>query len=179
MTTDEITMTRATPDDVHGMTEVYYKTWRATYPDETIGVTEEDIDYMYKDVFLDDEQKRRKEKIRNPKTGNVELVAKEGDKVVGVCWVAKKADRNQIETLYVLPEYQKRGIASSLWKEAQKYLDMTKDTYVAVTTYTKSPKFYEHIGFRDTGKRWDSKRYPMKSGAKRPMMEMVLTAIQQ
>ena len=172
----EVKIEKAKPEDVRGMQQVYYKTWAATYPDPTIGVTEEDIDIMYKDAFTADVLKSKIDGIIHPPEGATQLNAKIGNKVVGVCWVSKKPEKNQIETLYILPEYQKRGIASALWREAQKYLDATKDTYVAVTTYTNSSKFYERLGFTDTGRRWDSKRYPMKSGARRPMVEMVLKA---
>src|SRR5689334_5391080 len=93
---NKIKIMLATAVDVRGMTEVYYKTWRATYPDETIGVTVEDIDFMYKDVFSEEEQTRRRNEISHPKEGNTQLVAKIGDMVVGLCWVSKKPEKNQL-----------------------------------------------------------------------------------
>jgi ribosomal protein S18 acetylase RimI-like enzyme len=80
-----------------------------------------------------------------------------------------------MEAIYILPEYQRLGIGSSVWREAQKLLDPKKDVVVQVAAYnTDAIEFYKRRGFRDTGKRWAEKKFRLKSGAVIPAMEMII-----
>jgi ribosomal protein S18 acetylase RimI-like enzyme len=102
-------------------------------------------------------------------------VAKEKDKVVGLCRIINREDKSVMEAIYILPEYQRLGIGSSVWREAQKLLDPKKDVVVQVATYnTDAIEFYKRRGFRDTGKRWVEKKFRLKSGAVIPAMEMII-----
>ncbi len=167
----------ASPDDVRGMQEVFYRTWLATYPNKEHGITEDDIEDRYKDRLSEEKLAQRREQIAHPPEGQTTLVARTDDLVVGVCRVMKHSDRNQLYTIYVLPEYHGQGIGSAMWTEAQKYLDSTKPTIVQVATYnTNAIKFYERLGFVDTGKRFSDQKFIMKSGAVIPEMEMIRQA---
>jgi len=43
-----------------------------------------------------------------------------------------------------------------------------------VATYnTGAIEFYKRCGFRDTGKRWEEKKFRLRSGAAIPAMEML------
>ncbi len=50
--TEEIKIIDAVPEDGLGITNVFYKTWLATYPNKEKGVTVGDIEYSKKDDFL-------------------------------------------------------------------------------------------------------------------------------
>ena len=171
----KIEIAAVTPDDERGMAEVFYKTWLDTYPNEEAGITIDDIEDRYKDTFTEESLRKRRERTANLPEGENLILAKENEKVVGVCRAIRHPDKNQIQALYVLPEYQGRGVGRLLWEEAQKSFDLNKDIIVQVATYnSKAIGFYEKLGFEDTGKRWKDDKFKMKSGAMMPEMEMVI-----
>lgn len=164
----------ATPEDVKGMQEVFYKTWLATYPNEEVGITVDDIEDKFKDAFTEEILIRRAEQITHLPQGHALFFAKDGDTVVGLCRVIKSETENRLQAIYILPEYQGRGIGTLLWNEAKKVFDENKDIVVAVAEYNQNAiNFYTKLGFEDTGKRWKDEKFTMKSGAQIPEMEMV------
>lgn len=170
-----ITITEAAPEDALGITTVLYKTWLETYPNEKIGITREDVEESYKDSFTEEKIKNQKENIANTPENQKRVVAKNGDEVVGVATMVRNNENNQLRTIYVLPDYQGRGIGQMLWNEVKKFCDPSKDTIVQVATYNKNAiSFYEKLGFVDTGKRWSDEKWKMKSGATIPEMELIL-----
>lgn len=173
ISTTSVSVVPACPDDVEDIEEVFYKTWLATYPNEEFGITVDDIEDRFKDRQAPKGLAERKARIADPRSGSMLLVAKDAGRVVGVCYVVVHADKNQLQSLYVLPEYQGKGVGRALWHEAQKYLDSAKDTIVQVAIYnTNAIAFYERFGFVDTGKRFSDEMFKMKSGAVIPELEM-------
>ena len=173
----EIRILPASEEDVPGLQSVWHKTWLSTYPNEEAGITVEDIEDLYKDAYSEERMEKRRRQIRNPESGTVFLVAKDGEKVVGLCKARTDEEKNQLGALYILPEYQGRGIGGRLWKAAKESFDPTKDTYVEVAEYNaKAIAFYKKLGFSDTGRRFHDEKFIMKSGAILPEMEMVLKA---
>jgi len=174
---NEIIIGLAKPEDAVGIQQVFYITWLDTYPNEELGITVDDIKDHYKDSLSEEKLKKRIEAIINPPEGQTMFVAKEGDKVVGVCRVEKGLEKNKLRTIYVSPEFQGKGVGSMLWNQAKTVFDMNKDVVVDVVTYnTKAIEFYKKLGFEDTGKRFTDERFTMKSGATMPEMEMVIKA---
>ena len=170
----KIEVQKPTVEDVRGIQEVFYKTWLATYPNQEAGITIEDIQEKFKDTFSEEVLAKRTEKISNPPVGHSFFVAKEGQSVVGVCNVINDETRNKLSTLYVLPEYQGKGVGSSLWKQAQGAFDPQRDITVEVATYNANAiEFYKKLGFEDTGKRFEDDKV-MKSGHSIPEMEMAI-----
>jgi ribosomal protein S18 acetylase RimI-like enzyme len=168
-----VEITTAALEDVVGIQDVLYRTWLATYPSEMFGINVDDIEEMYKDRNSEETLAKRREQVSRPQ--ETTLVAKEKDKVVGLCRIIKRKDKSVMEAIYILPEYQRLGIGSSVWREAQKLLDPKKDVVVQVATYnTDAIEFYKRRGFRDTGKRWAEEKFRLKSGAVIPAMEMII-----
>jgi ribosomal protein S18 acetylase RimI-like enzyme len=171
---EEITILDAVPDDALGITSVFYKAWLATYPNKERGITVEDIEDSYKDEFSAEKIENLKELIRNGPKNKKRLVAKKGNLIVGACTVIRSEDHNHLRTLYILPEFQHKGIGTKLWNKAMEFLDPTKDTYVQVADYTEQAiHFYKKLGFVDTGKRTPQESGSFKSGAIIMDMEMV------
>ncbi len=171
----EIVTARA--EDVRGMQEVFYKTWLTTYPNEELGITVDDIVDQYKDTFTEENLKKSAGLLENPFPGQTMLLAKEGESVIGVCRIIVSDEKNDLRAIYVLPEFQGRGIGRKLWEEAQRRFDPTKDIFVNVAEYNSNAiEFYKKLGFVDTGKRWEDQNFRMKSGALIPEMEMVIKA---
>ena len=162
-----------------GTIEVQYKTWLATYPNQKLGITVDDIEYRNKDAFSGERLKKREKLITNPEPNEKYIIAKDENKVVGICYGIVKEDRNQLQAIYILPEYQGKGVGTKLWNEIILFLDRTKDIYVEVADYNeKAIGFYKKLGFVDTGRRFSDERFRMKSGTILPEMEMVKKAQQ-
>ena len=90
--------------------------------------------------------------------------------------MVRNENNNQLRTIYVLPEFQGKGIGKMLWNEVKKFCDPTKDIIVQVVTYNQNTiEFYKKLGFIDNGKRF-SNDWRMKSGITMPEMEMVIKA---
>lgn len=170
-----IIITSPIPGDAKGITTVLHMAWLATYPNEALGITTEDIENSYKDSFTEENLKKAEEKLKNIPHNQKRVVAKDGDIVVGVATMVKNEDNNQLKTIYVLPEYHSKGIGTMLWEAVRDFIDPTKDTIVQVADYNQQAiGFYEKLGFNDTGKRWKNEKWMMKSGVCIPEMEMIL-----
>lgn len=171
---EEIKILDAVPDDALGITNVFYKAWLATYPNKERGITIEDIEDSYKEDFSTEKIENLKELIRNLPKNKKRLVAKKGELIVGACTVIRNKNNNHLRTLYVLPEFQNRGIGTRLWNKAMEFFDPKKDTIVQVADYTQNAiDFYKRLGFVDTGKRTAQESGSFKSGAVIIDMEMV------
>ena len=170
-----ILITNPNPEDAQGITTVLYKTWLATYPNSALGITTEDIEDSYKDSFSEAQIKKSQENLKNIPVNQKTVVAKDGNTVVGVATMVKSEYNNQLRTIYVLPNYQGKGIGVMLWQAIKDFADPTKETVVHVADYTEQAiEFYKKLGFIDTGKKVKDERWKMKSGAYIPEMEMVL-----
>jgi ribosomal protein S18 acetylase RimI-like enzyme len=174
----DIKICEPTVEDAIGSIEVQYQAWLATYPNEKVGVTIEDIKDRYKKAFEGERLEKRKKLITHPEQNEKFIIAKEGEKVVGMCYGDIQEDKNQLRAIYILPEYHGQGIGTKLWEAILPLFDKNKDTYVEVADYNeKAINFYRKLGFVDTGKRFQEERFRMKSGAIIGEMEMVLRAI--
>ncbi len=170
----------ATPEDARAISDVMYQSWLDTYPDEEAGITREDIEEFYKNQFSEERLQKNRERLANRPANEYALVAKVNDAIVGVSRILKEDDRNKLQTLYVHPGFQGRGIGTALWHAAQGYFDAAKDTYLEVADYNaRAISFYVHLGFQDTGKRLTDERFRMKSGAIIAEIEMRRPADEQ
>jgi GNAT superfamily N-acetyltransferase len=172
---NKIKILKAKPENVRGIQNVYYKTWLATYPNKKYRITAEDIEYKFKDRSKKEEIGKRIAKIKKQSKNDLQLVAKEGNKIVGVCGVEKDASRNKLRSIYVLPTYQGHGIGKMFWNRVQRFFDPRKDIVVHVASYNKNAiAFYERCGFKDTKKRFTDERHKMRNGAIIPEMELII-----
>lgn len=172
---EKLIIREAVPNDAEGILNVYYKTWLDTYSNKEIGITRDDIEDSYKDVFTDESVEKQKKRITEFNKRSQRWVAEYGSQIVGVMNIEKKEECNELRTVYVLPEFQGKGIGKMLWQKALKFFDPKKDIVVKVATYNQNTiEFYKKLGFVDTGKRFKDERWKMKSGAIMPEMEMVI-----
>lgn len=90
--------------------------------------------------------------ITHPKVGTLRLVAKDGDKVVGHCFVIKEETYNKLQVLYVLPDYQGLGVGSLLANKGMEWLGTERDIAIEVVSYnTEAIEFYKKLGFEIKG----------------------------
>lgn len=165
------------PQDARAITELLYKAWLVTYPNDALGITMDDIENSYKDAFSDDSIKKFEAKLSNIPINQKRVVAKDGDTIVGMATMVKNDTNNQLRMIYVLPAYHGKGIGTMLWNSVKDCVDPAKETIVQVADYnSQAIRFYEKLGFVDTGKRWKDDKWKMKSGAYIPEMEMILAS---
>ena len=162
---EDIKIVKPELKDALGTIEVQYKAWVATYPNEKLGITVEDIKERYKEAFTGERLAKREKLITATEPNEKYIVAKDGDRVVGMCYVIVKEDRNQLQAIYILPEYHGKGIGTKLWSEVFAFFDKNKDIYVEVADYNENAiGFYKKLGFVDTGRRFVDERFRMKVG---------------
>jgi GNAT superfamily N-acetyltransferase len=168
-----IEVTRQTPDDVEGTTDVYFQSWLATYPNLESGVTREHVEYEFADAYSADNIKKKRRYAEHLGEDNVFLVAKVNGVVVGLCTASRASEVNRVQTIYVLPDYYRKGVGTKLWEEARKFHHKHKETIVEVVDYNKNAiNFYTAQGFIDTGKRLQNKKLFGKSGVTLTEIEM-------
>jgi ribosomal protein S18 acetylase RimI-like enzyme len=172
---NEITIRLARSEDARALQEVYYKSWLKTYPNEKYGITTEDIEDSYKNSFTPETIKSIEERIGKSPSSDKRFAVVINNKVIGTCRIILNTDRNELRSLYLLPEYQGKGIGTVVWNYVKKYLDSTKETFLNVAVYNETAiSFYEKLGFKDSGKRFSEEKFRMKSGNIIPEMEMLL-----
>ncbi len=171
-----ITITKATPEDALAIQNVLYQTWLATYPNEEYGITVEDIEVRFKERFTDSFLAKRRQALACQNNDELFLVAKDGQEIIGICSATKSDDRNELMAIYVLPSYQGQGIGQMFWQEINKFFNPELDIFVCLAVYNfAAMKFYQKLGFVDTGRRFTQDRLKMPvSGNYIPEMEMVI-----
>ncbi|KND47210.1 MAG: hypothetical protein AB199_02155 [Parcubacteria bacterium C7867-004] len=174
----ELKISLVQPEDFEGILEVQYKAALKNYPNDELGITADDIDADYVEARTPEKIREGEERWRNlPENLNQRyFVAKSGGKVVGFCVVDRYEDKNQVNGIYIDPDFQGQGLGKKFWEEAAKFLDPSKDTVVMVLPYnTQAKGFYATLGFEETGNRAnDGDGTQMKSGAVMPVpIEMV------
>ena len=131
-----------TEDEIRGKAYVHWKSWQESYR----GIV--DDGYLDRMTLAQTEEKafRWRDNI---------LVAKDGERVVGFVGYGSASGEEgagEIFALYVLEEYQKRGIGYTLMREALSLLKGCRVVYLwAFKENAKAICFYERVGFRQDG----------------------------
>ena len=145
-----VTINEARPEDVSAIAEVRKVTWLATYPNEEFGVTEQAILSM-----VDNPQTLHQLQTEIEKNSDDvhTWVAKDGEQVVGICYALREADKDgqrmeNLERLYILPEYQSLEIGKKLLDRCIEWFGPDTKVHLGVATYNKGAiRFYERNGF--------------------------------
>lgn len=104
-----------------------------------------DKDSPYKNSFL-----LFKKIIKSPKIKTYWILC--GEKKVGGIFICEKGGKNYLARIFVLPDFQDRGIASSAIKKAEEIY--SKNPRWALDTIKQEEKnccLYEKLGYRRTG----------------------------
>jgi ribosomal protein S18 acetylase RimI-like enzyme len=170
----KITIELAKPEDARGVAEVFRAAWLDTYPNEAHNITRETIEERWKAHLADEAIAKRSESYSHPEEGVVYLVAKAGQKPVGICRAVRSEEENRITALYVHPEYHRQGIGRALWEAARRHLDVGKPTMLSAASYNeRAIKFYESLGFAKTDKPvFFQERLKLPNGSVIPEIEM-------
>ncbi len=175
---DEIEIREATPADAERIAQISYRVWLDTYPNEAAGITKDDIEHRFIPRLSPEGIAKRSNKLASAGPDERAIVALIQREIIGFCEAVRLEEHNQLRSIYVLPEYQGKGVGTKLWSAAKEFFDPAKDTIVELVEYNgKAIKFYEKLGFRDSGRRFSDPRFQMKSGATLPEMEMRMGAL--
>jgi ribosomal protein S18 acetylase RimI-like enzyme len=172
--TDDIIYRVAEVGDIRGICLVQERTWLSTYVNETEGITEEDI--LKKD-FGSPERIAGWKSILNDGEGKffVYIAGNSEGSVVGFCAFAKGDARNCLQAVYVLQEYQGKGIGGRLISIALRALGRDKDIVLDVVSYNgHAIAFYERLGFKKIGDTPISELAMLPSGRLMPEIRMIL-----
>ncbi len=171
----EVTFRVPTGTDVDAVYAVYHHTWLATYPNEVLGITLNDIHAYIPEKISDEQRSKQAAVYTHVPEDTFIMIALVNGNVVGVCNGKRSEESTHLKSLYILPEYQGKGIGSALWDQFKTWAGTENKITVHVATYnTNAINFYTSVGFVDTGKRFVEERFIFKSGAQMPEMEMAL-----
>ncbi len=172
----------AGPEDTNGIREVQYKWWLASTVNEESGrsvngdnkmrspssregiIPKENVSKLKRDF-----QSARRKSLPASET----FVAKVNQTLIGFCTVVRGSEQNNLAEIYIIPTFQGKKIGRMLWDSARQFIDQNKDTTVALLRFnTPAKKFYEGLGFAETGVSWEDEN--LKSGT--TVIEMILRA---
>lgn len=159
----------ALPEDAESIAEVEEASWLTTYPGKEGGVLPADIPPHRKNS--PEKVAKYKETIED-KSGTAHIwTAKDGNKMVGFCKAIKTLEKNEIDLLYILEKYQKKGIGLELINKAFEWIGKDKDIVLTAWRDNQdSIRFYEKLGFKKTDKPEERISYP--SGSEIFLIEM-------
>lgn len=161
----------AVPEDAPGIAHVQHIGWLTAYPNEELGITTKDI--LVRDMESERRINRHRELILARDESTQSWVAVDNENIIGWCVVSKKDERNEVNALYVLPEYHGKGVAHSLLATALQWLDHGKATWLEVVSYnSRAIRFYQKFGFI-LGEPVPNQRSPFPSGRNMPSREMI------
>ncbi len=177
----------AGPNDTNGIREIQYKSWLASTPsaNEEAGRSGYGSDKMRSassgddETFSREDDSKLKNHVRrsrkNSPRRSATFVAKVNHRVIGFCTVVRGSEQNSLAEIYIIPAFRGKNIGQRLWDSARQFIDKNKDTNVALLRFNiPAKKFYEDIGFAETGVSWEGEN--LKNGNGTAVIEMILRA---
>jgi len=171
-----IKIRKAIANDVYEVHEVIRKTWLKTYPNVKEGITIKDIEDKFKKDDTPEGKKKIEEQKKIYKDKNQQVwVAEENNQIIGFCTAGKEQKNNRIRGIYILPNYQGKGVGKLLIEKAFAWSGTDKDILVNVASYNQQAiGFYKRFGFIETGRCGVfDKGAKLPSGKLIPEIEMV------
>lgn len=164
----------AKPEDAEQIVQVQREAWLATYPNEAYGITYDNVAAI---DFTSPERIVSWQKHIKNDTDRAYWIAKVSSQVVGYC-VARAAagiEPGRLQAIYLLPEFQGKGIGKLLMQTAIGWLGQDVDITLDVAAYNAAAiGFYEKLGFVKTGVKSETGPRLSPGGVPIPQTEMLL-----
>lgn len=145
----EYKIREATPADAAAIARIQYDSWLATYPNEDVGISKEDL--LAQLGELTQREEKWKKTFAEPDPQRKIFVATENQKIVGFCRIQKGEHENNFIALYLDKAHEGRGVASKLIKKIFDDVGEDKPAKLEVATYNHHAKaIYEHYGFKES-----------------------------
>jgi ribosomal protein S18 acetylase RimI-like enzyme len=148
-------------DDISGIIHVTQTAWLTTYPNEALGITGRDIQTAINALSHEDELARFSSDFIQKADERKYFVAEYDGTIVGYCRIKIKPDFYELRAIYLLPEFQQKGIGKRLYKKATEELDPEKNIILFVAPYNiQAVTFYERLGFKKEAKEIEGFKLP-------------------
>ncbi len=175
----------AGPEDTNGIRFIRYRSSLANNANEESCRSADGINKIRSASSHDDETITKEDKSKprndvqrlqkNPPRQSETFVAKVNKEVIGFCTVVRGSEQNNLAEIYIVPAFQGKKIGRKLWDSARQFIDRTNDTTVALLRFNApAKKFYEGLGFAETGVCWEGEN--LKNGNGSTVIEMILRA---
>ncbi len=161
----------AQPEDASAIALIQRDTWLATYPNEALGITVEDI--AAKGLGSEKKVEFWKRTIEKQGEQKQIWITRKNQTVVGYCVAEKQEKEHYLGGLYVLPTEQGQGIGKKLMEKAFAWFGTDKPIVLSVASYNAdSIAFYKRLGFEETTE--DPEVIPpLPSGKSIPLIKMI------
>jgi GNAT superfamily N-acetyltransferase len=141
---NNVTISNGKPEDAETLAHIKQVIWLTTYQNTELGITPEDI--LAKDFLCKERSAKRAEHMAVDDGINFPLVARVDGQIAGY-GRAVKSEENEIVTLYLLPEWQGKGIGSKLLQQLLNWLGDDSVIFGVVSYNKKATRFYEKFAF--------------------------------
>lgn len=149
----------AKPDDVKFIKQVQYDTWIATYPNEKLGITVEQIKERLNKNNSSEKIKDFAESLS--KDNQCTWLAIDNKNVIGYCTASKSENIHKLAAIYVHPNYHGEKVGDILMERAIEWLGTSNNIEVEVASYNaRAISFYKRYGFLEDGRSGDSGGIP-------------------
>jgi ribosomal protein S18 acetylase RimI-like enzyme len=171
MTNPNLEIARAQPEDAEAWAKILKTAWLVTYPNEKYGIDTEDI--LSKDFDSPSKLEERRNSFVDSENGFY-FVAKVYGQVIGLISGKNGEEINEIGAVYLLPEFQNKGIGKVLMEKAFATFKKQQTTKLTVVVYNdKAISFYQKFGFQVGQSVTDKARTTLPSGKTLPLVEMI------
>ncbi|HUC87193.1 MAG TPA: GNAT family N-acetyltransferase [Candidatus Saccharimonadales bacterium] len=170
---------RAVPNDAEVICSIRDAAWMGTYPNEELGITLEDVRINAQGLngeFVPRRIAWFKQKIAEDDENWVAYVGKIDNDVRGFV-VASRNDegRRLVNSIYVEPGFQGKGLGRKLMDKALDWLGGEEDIYFEVASYNDAAiRFYERFGFEKTENKVEEEPDRPSYITPIPQIEMIL-----
>lgn len=170
---DNFKIEDAKQEDVEVMRTIVKNSWVELYPNETYGITREDL--LAIDWFNAERLEKRRKEIDSGGNNTHTFVLKDDtNKIVGFCILLKFENYGEVDAMYVLPELQGKGLGKKLMDWAFEWLGGEHDIILKVVAYNSHAiGFYKKMGFKETGNKVIYVGTKLPSGKEIPRIEMM------
>jgi guanylate kinase len=141
-----IRIVEAKAADIPEMCAIHKQIWLTTYAGDACGLSEADV--LSKD--FDSPIKINKWQSSLDDDNYKLWLAKDDRKIVGFCGAKKGEHENDFSVVYILPEYQRKGIGQAFAQKVFNWLGFEKPIMIELASCNKPAlQFYEKLGFTD------------------------------
>ena len=178
----EVEIVKAAPDDSEIICDIRDRAWIEAYPNAELGITARDIEINAKGLNGEFVPKRIawfKDKLTSNDESWICFVVQTNNVTAGFVVASTEDDgRKFINSIYIEPDFQNKGLGKRLMQRALDWLGDDEDIYLEVLSYNQNAiNFYKSFGFEQTGTTVPEESNLPSFMKSLPQIEMMLKAV--